>query len=780
MKYFVAFGSEDNFHAQTIASAATTANNSDYKYVVWSLEDRSGVPLNKAVDGWLDEADGLVADITYVNDNVTYEIGYAIGAGKDIRLIRNSSVDISELRKYGLLDNLIRNEFKTKEELERILKNPIDKKNKWSKVPLNVAQPLYILAPSTAGTLSGSLFSDIKKKTKFKFRSFKAWEIARLNAQEAWEQVASSHGVVVTWQDSSSIESKLNNQRAAFIFGLARGLDIPALLLAYSSAKLPADLEVQASRWSRVTDLNNILIDFRDEVQDSINDRQNEDELPYMFLDSINCGDPAAENEQDQLKKYFLETDEFKQTFRGEANLILGRKGSGKSAIFLQVRDRIRVNKRNLVVDLNPEGYQLIKFKEVVAELNQHGIRKEFIAAFWQYILWLEIAYKILEKDEYPAQRDDVLGKRYDQLKKLFLSRVDTGMGDFSERLKRLTEMISERFENRKQKKIEVLTSSQVLEVIYGSDISQIRDAILSYLNLKGTVLFLFDNLDRMRSPSGFDGSDALILLGLVECMQDISKHFKRHQFDFRWVVFIRSDVYEFIVQDMTDYGKHSALTLDWRDKEILKRLLQRRIEFSADGSGADWSEKWAKISTPTVKNQDALDFIVSASLMRPRYVIRLFEMAKRRAVNMGHQRIDESDYEAALEELGWTVMEDLDLELRDIMKNSQSLLFDISQLDGACGLSDLKEAVAKRVGATKVVDRVIDVMLWSGGIGISPNSSTTTYIFDCGYKLQFLHSLMERNPDAEVRLHPTLRNIMSKASNLAILEAKALSQNAA
>jgi hypothetical protein len=123
----------------------------------------------------------------------------------------------------------------------------------------------------------------------------------------------------------------------------------------------------------------------------------------------------------------------------------------------------------------------------------------------------------------------------------------------------------------------------------------------------------------------------------------------------------------------------------------------------------------------------------------------------------MGQSRINEDDYQAALSELGWTVIEDLDLELRDIVRDAHSLLFDITQLNGACGVPELRHAVAERVGATDLVERVIDVLLWSGAIGISPDSKTCTFIYDCGYKLQFLHSMIDKNPHAEICLHPTL-----------------------
>ena len=164
-----------------------------------------------------------------------------------------------------------------------------------------------------------------------------------------------------------------------------------------------------------------------------------------------------------------------------------------------------------------------------------------------------------------------------------------------------------------------------------------------------------------------------------------------------------------------------------------------------------------------TGKPWDTYQIEIKGSDGYPYSFPKLFETAKRRAVNMGNQKISESDYEAALDEIGWTVCEDLNLELRDIVKDSAPLLFDISQLDGACGLPELREAIARRVGQTDLVERVIDVLLWGGALGIAPGSGKATHIYDCGYKLQYLRSLIDRNPDAEVRLHPTISNAITK-----------------
>ena len=325
--------------------------------------------------------------------------------------------------------------------------------------------------------------------------------------------------------------------------------------------------------------------------------------------------------------------------------------------------------------------------------------------------------------------------------------------------------MIASRFVEHNDKG-NIFNSSDVLRIIYGPEISSVRDEIFSYLKLKGTLLILFDNLDRMRTPAGFDDDDAMIVLGLIEAMQEIAKSFRKHKLEFSWVVFLRSDVYVFVVKGMADYSKHQPKLLEWTDRDLLKRVLQKRIMALLSGRVTNWEDTWRLISTQMVKGKDTLEFLVDASLMRPRYLIRLFEGARRRAASMSRLKIQEEDYEASLQEIGWTIIDDLDAELSDVVRNSTQLVFDLNHLNGACGLNELRDVIANRVGATKAVEKVIEVLLWSGTIGIKSGVSPATFIYNCGYKLAHLQSLMHVDPDVEICLHPTLANLRPKNSS--------------
>src|SRR5258708_9009569 len=100
-----------------------------------------------------------------------------------------------------------------------------------------------------------------------------------------------------------------------------------------------------------------------------------------------------------ELSEYYLETDEYRRASRGEVQVVAGRKGSGKTALFFRLRDNIRRDPQLIVLDLKPEGFQLLKFKDLVLAYLEQGTREHTITAFWEYLLLLEFCHKILEKD---------------------------------------------------------------------------------------------------------------------------------------------------------------------------------------------------------------------------------------------------------------------------------------------------------------------------------------------------------------------------------------------
>jgi hypothetical protein len=247
-----------------------------------------------------------------------------------------------------------------------------------------------------------------------------------------------------------------------------------------------------------------------------------------------------------------------------------------------------------------------------------------------------------------------------------------------------------------------------------------------------------------------------------VECLQDIRRRFGRTNTDFQWAIFLRSDVYEFVVHGMADYGKLATASIEWTDREMLLQMFERRILHGFGDKPPTFENVWEQVSVPTVAGRPTLDFLLDASLMRPRYLIRLFETARRRAVTLGRDKIDEADYKNGVEELGWQVLEDFDRELADIVPDAKDLLFELALLSESTSLAKLRQVIHAKVGKECLVEPVIDILIWAGCIGVLTESGTV-YISDCGFKRPYLRALMTRNDEAQsIVFHPTLASIFT------------------
>lgn len=442
---FVAYASRPNAVAVCIREAIDLANSTGgCHFDGWEENDIAGRPLTAPIFDGMERSNILVADITTLNFNVTFEIGYAIGAGRRLFLVRNGeySADNEKISRIGIFDTLGYETYETAKGLARLISTVRDLKPINTTTQPNRTTPAYILETPGQGQVMTAIKSRIKKARLF-FRSFTPGEDLRLSASEAIGHVAASYGVIVPLLSPSMRDYDVHNIRAAFVSGLSLGMEIPTLILQDQDGPLaPLDVRDFVKRYAHPDDIQSHIHDFSLDVFEKLQEATSAS-LPFgNMLAGMSIGDPMAENEFQTLGNYYLQTDEFNRALRGEINLVVGRKGTGKTALFAQLRDRKRSDKKNVVVDLKPEGYQLIKLKEQVLDYLSAGAKHHLVTAFWEYLLYSEICYKVLEKDVDRHLRDHNLYDGYLSLKALYNVGPFATEGDFSERLLGLSDSI--------------------------------------------------------------------------------------------------------------------------------------------------------------------------------------------------------------------------------------------------------------------------------------------------------------------------------------------------
>lgn len=105
-------------------------------------------------------------------------------------------------------------------------------------------------------------------------------------------------------------------------------------------------------------------------------------------LQDVNFGDSVAEQEADNLQRYFVSTEQWRKVLSGNTDVIYGPKGSGKSAIYsLLQQQAAELSKRNVtfIPAENPRG--ATAFQDLVTDPPATEV--EFVRMWKLYILSL-------------------------------------------------------------------------------------------------------------------------------------------------------------------------------------------------------------------------------------------------------------------------------------------------------------------------------------------------------------------------------------------------------
>lgn len=727
----------------------------------WETNDIAGYCLTDPILEKIRESKILIADITQLNFNVSYEIGYAVGLQKRVFLIRNKTVtsDQQLVREVGLFDTMGYEEYSNSNDLIKKLKGitsfcPLP----LSDTPPNKNAPVYIITPREKAEAEIRIISRIKKAGGISFRSFDPVENARLSVRTAIENVCQSIGIVLPLLASNRSDSVQHNLRCAFVAGLAHALEKETLLMQAGSDPVPLDLRDYVQTFDTLDSINGKVTDFVRRVIERVLEQDDFvlSESPTPLVDLF-LGQSAAENEMLSLRNYFLQTEEFNRVSNGNVNVVAGRKGSGKTALFFQTRNRIRKDKRNIVLDLNPEGFQLQKFKDLVLKHLAHGTKEHTVTAFWEYLFFLEIAYKLLEKDHNKYINDHQIRDHYNKVSALFNSDQFTAEGDFAERMLRLTQNIADAYDQQasgeapsaEQKQ---LTRPQITEFLYLHDLKELRDAVVEYLKLKQGVWILFDNIDKGWHAHGVDPEDLVILRSLLDALSKLRRELSRAEVQCNTVVFLRNDVYELLIESMPDRGKISKIALDWTDPNLLREILRRRFVSNLSDKSAEFATIWRNIAQSHVfGGQESSQYVIDRCLMRPRALLDFLTHSKAHAVNLRHTKILEEDFREGERTYSTDLINQIDLEIQDVYADAINSLYAFIEAPSLMDEKQLHTYFERLKLPSDKYEKMIELFLWYGFLGILREDGNTTYIYDVNYEMRKLIALKNKRPEVDM-----------------------------
>jgi hypothetical protein len=461
-------------------------------------------------------------------------------------------------------------------------------------------------------------------------------------------------------------------------------------------------------------------------------------EEPQLDIRDVNFGRLDSESDPD-LANFFVDTGVTERIWDGEHSIILGRKGSGKTALFREAK----FEKTN-ILHLDFDDYAWDAHK-AITEIG--GTADARYMASWTFTFlvaacrrWMEspigevaAAARALHLRVYGADATggklDILVDRAKRLRQLELPNVGDagGLGSFA-------------FGDPDGAQL-ARTAHQWIPLL-----EQLAVQCLA----KHPLSIFVDRLD-----DGWDASDEikLMLAGAIKAARKLNIEFKRAQKTPFVVLFLRTDIYELL-----RFGDKAKLSQDiesieWSDDDLIA-MASKRI---ANSCPVKVANAWDGVfSTERIRQRTTIrKYILKRTMRRPRDLIAFCLEVKKAAKKNGVAVATRTEVYKAEEAYSAHVYGELVDEMHKQLPKTDDYFVALKEV----GHAKFNQA-AWRVAVTKVDPSCADAQEWLGHlydygvvgvpvVGGKSGGSKVEFVYDNGSK--------RKSIGGEVVVHPAL-----------------------
>ena len=656
---FFAYPSQPPSAGDAIVQAIEEVNHGHEVFIKpWSECSVTGKLIIDEICKEIDAADFFCADLTGINPNVMFELGYAIAKNKRIWTILDSSrSNLSrDFIQAGLLSTVGYASYCSSVEIVKnfysdrpheSLNDTIFERSIRPSLREDATESILYLKSRYDNEGSVRLSNRIQK-SKIPLIVDDPAETAAQSLTWFGMQAYSASCVICHFDHPDRTEAGFNNARHALACGMAFGLEKPFLMLCEEGYLTPMDYRDFLKHYKKSREALKYLEDWLVPIENAYSERQAKAHLGSTAsklakeLRGLQVGEYVAENEREFVDDYFIETAAYLEALKGGTRIFVGRKGTGKTANMLTLASTLTSDSRNLVCLIQPAGYELQGIVNLLRKYKELDAKGFAIESLWKLLIYTEIANAAAALIESRL----ALTHTPDEIALLqILDRKDLNLReDFSIRLESCVEALS-----GLGRTDSVASARQAIsEALHSGLLKDLRECLGKLLKGNNRVAVLVDNLDKSWSRHSDFSALSEVLLGLLTAINRISTDFNsargnRDPVNLMLSVFLRADIFDEVMQVAREPDKIVYSRLVWRDPEELIRVIEERFQ-SARGGNVHSQELWTRYFVPTVGDMPIQEFLTSCILPRPRDIVYLVKAAVANAVNRRHTRVEEKD----------------------------------------------------------------------------------------------------------------------------------------
>lgn len=662
---FFAYASAPHSIPATIKAAIESINKSQQTILVsWETLGIGGKFIIQEVCDTIDDCDFFCADITTINPNVMFELGFSIARDKRIWLIRDDSYVDSKME-FDQLRLLTTVGYRSYTNAEQIIKG-FFADNPHSTLEDTIFRKSIepLLAPSKE--YEPVLYLKSRHDTEGSVRVSRVMDgltpkpilddPKESSVQPLYwygQKILNTPGVLVHFLSPKREGSRITNARYALVSGLARGFDRPLLMLTEQEEVLaPMDYRDQMQYYTTPAEAGRLTAEWVQQISIggkliSVGERPSRVGAIKLATELRDfhqqLGEYIAENEADLLSNYFVETTAHMDIINGTQTIFVGRKGTGKTASLIQAAHEIGRETANLVCILKPVGYEMDGLARLFASYKQSDQKGYVIESLWKYMLYTELALAAVHQIQNvtPWLMTDPPSSK---LLNLIESEENALAGDFIVRLENAVEKLATVPSDGSAE----MFHQGISEALHNNLLSKLRSVLSEVLSKKNQVTLLIDNLDKPWTKKADTAHLTQFLLGLMTATGRVGEELRygernRHSTKFNSAIFLRSDIFNRITEAADEPDKISHSRLTWNDSELLLRIIEERY-VASHGPESDPANMWHKYFCPEVKGIPTRDYLVTRILPRPRDIVYIVKAAVSFAVNRKHDRVEQKD----------------------------------------------------------------------------------------------------------------------------------------
>ena len=536
---FSAYSSHDCKIVDQIECAITNLKkNTDCNWISWQKDMHiENALIFCEICKLICQSKAVLVELSDLNFNVLFEYGFSLGLGKKIHPIVGNDFDFHNIERF--LNPILGIGLGKYEENK--LFHKLSKKKFWDKEQQKqvydfkqehiIGEALDIEANSLLyiKNVDSPLVSDAIEREIDNFNI----DCIIDDAQEEkynliWysKQIKRSFAAIIDLGLSHKTDNLKHFLKCALISGICVATGRRTLILNSVHAPKPSDIISFIKDYSSPKSASRKVYRF-------LNDHANSFAIINTYIstlnkkretvfDDIDLGEHVAINDKYFIDRCFVHFPEYNSLKKNGYKLIIGRKGTGKSAAFFHFKSNEK--KRNeIVIHQLFDKYNLNDIYSLTQSFKDTNEKNKITTAFWEFVLFITIANsikdKILLKEGIAVQLDQT------QINDKFLEYFENL--EFVQTSKSTTEQLVDIINSIKENG--AVTLKDIKKRFYSNIIIELKTKVIEYLQNTETSLFL--NIDGLDSNIDIQKNKQIISLILFN-LHEVCSNLFGHHFD--------------------------------------------------------------------------------------------------------------------------------------------------------------------------------------------------------------------------------------------------------